>query len=147
MTTQSHLIKKVIVLLGLIMIITSAKAASLEPEKLVGEYLGDDSCGVRVTVYRGNQLKFSIVRVGFADVSDTVPFYKMETIASDRDSFKFENEFFGRRGKEKSIVSGKIKNGRLTSVSLKKVRRIFPYESASCKDLLPLVPNFFNETN
>lgn len=146
MTTQSHLIiKKVIVLLGLILLITSAKAAGLNPEELVGEYLGKESCGVRVEVYRGNQLKFSIIRAGFENSFDTVPFYKLETVSSDRDSFKFESEFFGTRGEETKIVQGKIRNGRLTSITLKKKRKIFSYETITCRGLLPLVPDFFNE--
>ncbi|MCR9205412.1 MAG: hypothetical protein NXH75_12590 [Halobacteriovoraceae bacterium] len=143
MTTLSHLIKKVIVLLGLILLITSAKAASVNPEDLVAEYLGNESCGVRVEIYRGNQLKFSIVRAGFENIFDTVPFYKMETVSSDQDSFKFESEFFGRRGEETKIVQGQVKNGKLTSITLKKKRRIFAYESVSCRGLIPLAPYLF----
>lgn len=119
-------------------LIVSAHAASLNPETLVGEYLGKGSCGVRVEVYRGDYLQFTILRSGKKPVSDTVPFYKMETVSSDKDSFEFEKEFFGARGEETKIISGKVKRGKLTSITLKTRRSLFSSKSESCRDLTTL---------
>lgn len=117
-----------------------SQAAGLEANDLIGEYLGSGNCAVRVEAYRGNQLKFTILRSGKNVVSDTIPMFRVETIAED-EIFSLETEGIGSRGKEIKVISGTVKYKRLKSLTLKNRRGLFSVKSTSCFGLVPLMPS------
>lgn len=121
-----------------IILMTRAHAA-LEPQELVGEYLGSGDCGVVVSVYGDDQLRFSIRKGGREVAYDFLPFYRLETLTSP-DSFEFERETVGASGDEKRVVSLTIRGRRLGSLKLKQVRSVFSFTSKSCLGLTPLAP-------
>lgn len=120
-------------------ILVSKAHAGLEPEELIGEYLGTGDCGVVVSLYGDDQLKFSIRNEKGEVAYDFVPFHRLETLASP-DEFEFERETVGFSGKEKKVVSGTIRGRRLGSLKLKSVRSLFSFSTKSCYGLAPLAP-------
>lgn len=113
--------------------------AGLDPEELVGEYLGSGDCAVIVSMYGDDQLKLSIIKSGGPTAHDYVPFYKLETLSSP-DTFEFIKDSVDVAGKEKRLVSGTIQGRRFRSLKLKKVRSIFSSKTYTCNGLVPLKP-------
>lgn len=121
-------------------IIMASKAqAGIEPTELVGEYLGSGNCGVVVSLYGDDQLKFSIRDEDGEVAYDFIPFYRLETLTSP-DEFEFERETVGVSGREKKVVSGTIRGNRLGSLKLRTVRSLFSFSTESCYGLAPLAP-------
>ena len=121
-------------------IIFASKAqAGLEPTQLIGEYTGNRNCGVVVSLFGDDQLKFSIRKNGGEVAFDFVPFHQIETLTSP-DQFEFEKEIIGFSGEEKKVVSGTIRGGYLGSLKLRTVRSIFSFSTKSCLGLVPLAP-------
>jgi hypothetical protein len=121
-------------------IIMASKAqAGLDPKELIGEYLGSGDCGVVVSLYGDDQLRFSIQDRNGEVAHDFIPFYRLETLGSP-DQFEFERETIGISGEEKKVVSGTIRGHRLGSLKLKTVRSLFSFSTESCYGLAPLAP-------
>ncbi|GEM_PF-2605977 len=123
--------------ISLVILFSAATYAGLDPEELIGEYLGKGDCAVKVSLYKDDQLKVSIIKASGPQAYDFIPFYKLESLSSP-DIFEFEKDGFGSAGKEKRIVSGTIKGKRFHSLKLKKVRSIFSSKTYSCNGLVPL---------
>lgn len=138
MQSLNKAIMSLMVFLMFAIIFASKANAGLEPQELVGDYLGNN-CGVQVELFGDDQLKFSIRKNGREVAFDFVPFYRFETLTSP-DEFEFERETIGVSGEEKKVVSGAIKGRRLSRLKLRTVRSLFSFTTTSCNGLVPLAP-------
>lgn len=131
-------VQSLLVLMFFVLLLSVKAKAALNPEELVGEYLGSD-CAVLVELYGDDQLEFTIIRAGKKDMKGFVPFYKFERLTEYK-SFSFEKEVSGRAGDEKRGVSGSIVGKRLRDLTLSTKRGVFSSKKTSCNGLAPLMP-------
>ncbi len=131
-------VQSLMVLMFFILLLSVKAKAEINPENLVGEYLGTNNCAVMVELYGDDQLQFTIIRAHKADVTGVVPFYKLEGSESSS-SFSVEKEVTGRTGQEKREVSGTVVAERLRNLTIRRVRSLFSVKSTSCDGLAPLM--------
>lgn len=115
--------------------LSSSLAAGLSPGDIMGDFSGDKGCIVEIRDYPGNMLEISYIQRGFVQTVEYLAKYRVEMI-SDDGRFKIEQAYTGPSGEETKVISGKVKNSRLTDIKLERKDSPINKKSFKCKNMV-----------
>lgn len=117
--------------------LSSSFAAGLSAEDFLGDFSGDKGCIIEIRDYPGNMLEISYIKKGQVQHVEFLAKYHVETI-SDEGSFKVEREYPGFTGSETKIISGEVKNSRLTDIKIERRLSVFTSKTYECNHMVQI---------